>query len=151
MNSVEKYCRQVSRRLPARRDTRRRLLDGLAAEIDETLGGDCSMSEIIAAFGPPEQAAEELRQYIGEVEARAVRKAWRLCGIALVALCLVLITVILALVLFTASNSAVFSDADVYYIETDIETEIGGKIDETGFVSGADSCPVLYNGNFRLC
>lgn len=71
MNSVEKYCRDVSRRLPVRREVRRRLLEGLATEISETLGRGCSMEEIIAAFGPPEQTAEELRQYIGPGEESA--------------------------------------------------------------------------------
>lgn len=106
MNSVEKYCRQVSRRLPARRDTRRRLLDGLAAEIDETLGGDCSMSEIIAAFGPPEQAAEELRQYIGPGEETRVRRFGQRSHLAMVLLCIALAAVILALMWYATTNDS---------------------------------------------
>lgn len=144
---VKRYCRRVSRKLTARRETRRRLTDGLAAEICETLGESCTESEITVAFGPPERTAEELQLGLSEAETNAFRKAWKVHGIALAALCLTLAAAILVLILYGASNSAVFSDADVHYIDT----ETGGKIDETGFVFGADGSHVPHDGDLRLC
>ena len=143
MNSVEKYCRQVSRRLPARRDTRRRLLDGLAAEIDETLGGDCSMSEITAAFGPPEQAAEELRQYIGPGEETRVRRFGQRSHLAMVLLCIALAAVILALMWYATTKSITVSNTDIF--------DKGDSIDETVLVSCAGSSACALDGGLRVC
>lgn len=146
MNSVEKYCRQVSRRLPARRDTRRRLLDGLAAEIDETLGGDCSMSEIIAAFGPPEQAAEELRQYIGPGEETRVRRFGQRSHLALVLLCVALVLIVLALVWYFAQSNVRIVDNDLIH-----NIEEGAYTDETSFMPGADGGFGVVDGGLCVC
>lgn len=144
MNSVEKYCRQVSRRLPARRDTRRRLLDGLAAEIDETLGGDCSMSEIIAAFGPPEQAAEELRQYIGPGEETRVRRFGQRSHLALVLLCVALVLIVFALVLSYAKSHVTIAEDDVFYREGEI-------VNEASFVSCSYGSFATIDGGLCVC
>ena len=144
MNSVEKYCRQVSRRLPARRDTRRRLLDGLAAEIDETLGGDCSMSEITAAFGPPEQAAEELRQYIGPGEETRVRRFGQRSHLALVLLCVALVLIVLALVWIGYSQRIYAMSDEIIYNE-------GGYIHETHSVFGSGNGTYAVYWDLRVC
>lgn len=145
MNSVEKYCRQFFRRLPARRDTRRRLLDGLAAEIDETLGGDCSMSEIIAAFGPPEQAAEELRQYIGPGEETSIRRFGQRSHLALVLLCVALVLIVFALVWFFAQSRVRFANNNV------IKFEEGAFANETSCMLDADGGPAAFDGGLRIC
>lgn len=145
MNSVEKYCRQVSRRLPARRDTRRRLLDGLAAEIDETLGGDCSMSEIIAAFGPPEQAAEELRQYIGPGEETRVRRFGQRSYLAMVLLCIALAAVILALVALFTRNYVIIIDNDLVNYEEGVVTN------ETSYLPSTGGSADAFYGGLRSC
>ena len=86
MNGIEKYCRAVSGALTARRATRRRLTDGLADEIRDALGGECTLEQITAAFGPPEQAAEELQLTVGgaerEGERRPPGKAYRAAAIS---------------------------------------------------------------------
>lgn len=145
MNSVEKYCRQVSRRLPARRDTRRRLLDGLAAEIDETLGGDCSMSEITAAFGPPEQAAEELRQYIGPGEETRVRRFGQRSHLAMVLLCIALAAVILALVALFTRNYVIIIDNDLVNYEEGVVTN------ETSYLPSTGGSADAFYGGLRSC
>lgn len=145
MNSVEKYCRQVSRRLHARRDTRRRLLDGLAAEIDETLGGDCSMSEIIAAFGPPEQAAEELRQYIGPGEETRVRRFGQRSYLAMVLLCIALAAVILALVALFTRNYVIIIDNDLVNYEEGVVTN------ETSYLPSTGGSADAFYGGLRSC
>lgn len=143
MNSVEKYCRQVSRRLPARRDTRRRLLDGLAAEIDETLGGDCSMSEIIAAFGPPEQAVEELRQYIGPGEEARIRRLGQRSHLAMALLCVALVLIVFALVWYATTKSITVSNTDIL--------DKGDSIDETVLVSCTGGSACALDGGMRVC
>lgn len=146
MNSVEKYCRQVSRRLPARRDTRRRLLDGLAAEIDETLGGDCSMSEIIAAFGPPEQAAEELRQYIGPGEETRLRRFGQRSHLALVLLCVALVLIVFALVWYTVNSKVYITDGHIKYY-----SEEGVIVDETSYLPCTGGSADAFYGGLRAC
>lgn len=145
MNSVERYCRQVSRRLPARRDTRRRLLDGLAAEIGDTLGADCSMPEIIAAFGPPEQAAEELRQYIGPGEEARIRRLGQRSHLAMALLCVALVLIVFALVWYFANSRVEISNKDIY------KNYYGGIIDETVLVSGTGGSAYALDGGLRVC
>lgn len=144
MNGIEKYCRAVSGALTARRATRRRLLDGLADEIRDALGGDCTLEQITAAFGPPEQAAEELQLTVGEAEREGERRFWKRSHLLLALLCAALAAAICALVWFFSSSRVEFSDKDIY-------KNNGGVIDETVLGSGVGSGAAALDGGLRIC
>jgi hypothetical protein len=145
VNGIEKYCRQVSQKLTARRSTRRQLLDGLAAEITDTLGEGCSESEIIAAFGPPERAAEELQLTVGGAEQEGERRLWKRSHLLLALLCVALAAAICALVWFFTNNRVRFADNEV------INFEEGAFADETSLVSCSDGGPAAVDGGLRIC
>ena len=114
MNGIEKYCRAVSGALTARRATRRRLTDGLADEIRDTLGGECTLEQITAAFGPPEQAAEELQLTVGEAEREGERRLWKRSRLLLALLCAALAAVICALVWYGSAKHIKVSETDIF-------------------------------------
>lgn len=144
MSSVEKYCRQVSQKLTARRSTRRQLLDGLAAEIMDALGEDCTLQEITAAFGPPERTAEELQLTVGTREKNLIRRLWKRSHVALALLCVALAAVICALVWYFSNSRVEISDRDIY-------KNNGGVIDETVLVSGVGGSAAALDGGLRIC
>lgn len=114
MNGIEKYCRAVSGALTARRATRRRLTDGLADEIRDALGGECTLEQITAAFGPPEQAAEELQLTVGGAEREGERRLWKRSHVLLALLCAALAAVICALVWYGSTMRITVSDTDIF-------------------------------------
>ena len=145
MNGIEKYCRAVSGALTARRATRRRLTDGLADEIRDALGGECTLEQITAAFGPPEQAAEELQLTVGGAEREGERRLWKRSHLLLALLCVALAAAICALVWFFANNKVRFSENEV------INFEEGAFADETSPVSCPGSGAAALDGGLRIC
>ena len=71
----DRYLRRVGKRLCASRQTKERLLGGLAAELSEA--GDAGYDELVRTFGTPETAAAELQESVNEAEAAAVRAKTR--------------------------------------------------------------------------
>lgn len=71
----DRYLRRVGKRLCASRQTKDRLLCGLAGELAEA--GDAGYDELVRAFGTPEDAAAELQESVNEAEAAAVRAKTR--------------------------------------------------------------------------
>lgn len=60
----DRYLRRVGKRLCASRQTKDRLLCGLAGELAEA--GDAGYDELVRAFGTPEDAAAELQESVNE-------------------------------------------------------------------------------------
>lgn len=146
MSSVEKYCRQVSQKLTARRSTRRQLLDGLAAEIMDALGEDCTLQEITAAFGPPERTAEELQLTVGTREKNLIRRLWKRSHVALALLCVALAAVICALVWYTVNSKVYITDGDIKYYSKE-----GAIADETSYLPCTGGSADAFNGGLRAC
>ena len=77
----DRYLRRVGKRLCASRQTKDRLLCGLAGELAEA--GDAGYDELVRAFGTPEDAAAELQESVNEAEAAASRSKSRRIAISL--------------------------------------------------------------------
>lgn len=103
------------------------------------------MSEIIAAFGPPEQAAEELRQYIGPGEETRVRRFGQRSHLAMVLLCIALAAVILALVALFTRNYVIIIDNDLVNYEEGVVTN------ETSYLPSTGGSADAFYGGLRSC
>ena len=118
-NCCAAYLRQVKRKLRCSRADKRRLLDGLEAELTDVFPRGCfpSMTQVLDRFGPPEAAARELEAGLPpEKLERAQKRRRLLLGIAF-AVCAVaiILLIVYAVRLITLLNGRIIVDTQIIY------------------------------------
>lgn len=93
---ARKYLNKVKKHLTATRETKQKLLDGFASEMQE-LDGNGDYQQLTAHFGTPEEVAKELQESVPEKEYKTCKKKKKIC---IVAGCIVLIAAVAALVYY---------------------------------------------------
>ena len=118
-NCCAAYLRQVKRKLRCSRADKRRLLDGLEAELTDIFPRGCfpSMTQVLDRFGLPEEVARELEAALTPEELERARKRRRLLmGIAFVVCAVVIILLIVyAVRLITILNGRVIVNTQIIY------------------------------------
>lgn len=107
----DRYLRRVGKRLCASRQTKDRLLCGLAGELAEA--GDAGYDELVRAFGTPEDAAAELQESVNEAEAAASRSKSRRIAISLGIVEVVLVVTLAFYIWYVDANRAVYVTKEI--------------------------------------
>lgn len=107
----EKFLRRVRRRLYASKQTKERMLGGLAAELSEA--GGAGYAELVRLFGTPERVAEELQSSVNEAEAYAARTKARRVAILLAIVAVVLVITLAVFVWHVSNRSISFVDRNI--------------------------------------
>ena len=104
----DRYLRRVGKRLCASRQTKERLLGGLAAGYDE----------LVRAFGTPETAAAELQESVNEAEAAASRSKSRRIAIILGITCIILAVSLVAYIWYLVTGAPEVLKSEIIVDET---------------------------------
>lgn len=112
----DRYLRRVGKRLCASRQTKERLLGGLAAELSEA--GDAGYDELVRTFGTPETAAAELQESVNEAEAAASRSKSRRIAIILGITCIILAVSLVAYIWYLVTGAPEVLKSEIIVDET---------------------------------
>lgn len=112
----DRYLRRVGKRLCASRQTKDRLLCGLAGELAEA--GDAGYDELVRAFGTPEDAAAELQESVNEAEAAASRSKSRRIAIILGITCIILAVSLVAYIWYLVTGAPEVLKSEIIVDET---------------------------------
>ena len=118
-NCCAAYLRQVKRKLRCSRADKRRLLDGLEAELTDIFPRGCfpSMTQVLDRFGPPEAAARELEAGLPPEKLERAQKCRRLMIRIGFAVCAAVIVLMILYILWLVSvfNGTVIVDTEIIY------------------------------------
>lgn len=112
----DRYLRRVGKRLCASRQTKDRLLCGLAGELAEA--GDAGYDELVRTFGTPETAAAELQESVNEAEAAASRSKSRRIAIILGITCIILAVSLVAYIWYLVTGAPEVLKSEIIVDET---------------------------------
>ena len=113
---VQKYCRNVGKKLCCRSDTKKRLLEGLQQELAENDLGNLSYDRFLSRFGTPDEVAAQLMEAVDLEEAASQAKRRKRRLICLVAVVIVVLFLATVVYIYHLAHGA------VTYIEETIET-----------------------------
>lgn len=88
---LRRYCRRIGRKLTCRKETKRDLLSGFRAELEEKLPKIVSERQLTETFGTPASVATDLQSSVSEEEVIRVKKhrktAWFAASLSAVLVC----------------------------------------------------------------
>ena len=116
-HSCTAYLRRVKKRLHCTGRERRRLLDGLEAELSDAFpqGAAPAPEQIEARFGTPDDMARELETALDPERLERARKRRRLITWIGFALCVAVIAILAYYVIWIAMHDIKYIDTEIIY------------------------------------
>lgn len=117
---LKRYCSQIGRKLTCNRQTKRDLLAGYCAELEDQLPKEISEEKLYEKYGSPAFVAAELQDSISEEEVRKTKQRRMYCLLAAAVLIVLICSALFAWYVHTRDTMDV-----VYYKEVICEDSEG--------------------------